>query len=126
MPMRAPGHPGQAPIDDSMEEPKMASKAQINRIIRTTENKLASVQRRELGHLTGAERRAILRHTTVGAIQVGRGKGHGRADSRAERIWGEAETRLRAELQAARSLLQQQTTQAATAKVTKRAESRWW
>ncbi|MFJ2407058.1 hypothetical protein ACIOUE_37825 [Streptomyces xanthochromogenes] len=104
----------------------MASKTQLNRIIQTAEKQLASVQNRELGHLTGAERRAILRHTTAGAIQVGRGKSHGRADSRAEQIWNEAENRLRAEIQAARSLLVQHTTQAATAKVNKRAASRWW
>lgn len=123
--MRAPGHPGPALIDDSMEEPKMASKAQLERIIRTIANQLASVQQRELGHLSGSERRAIVRHTAVAGLQVGRGKSHGRADARAEQVWADAESRLRAELQAAKSLLQRQTGENATARVNKRAKG-WW
>ncbi|MEU1503065.1 hypothetical protein [Streptomyces sp. NPDC005732] len=104
----------------------MANVRQFDRMIRDAERKLQAVRNREAWPLAAGERAKLASYGTLAFARATRLKESRLAESGMDRIWSAAEERLAAEVRATQAARQQVIDQAAAAKVSKRAESRWW
>ncbi|MEU3522022.1 hypothetical protein ABZ770_43495 [Streptomyces sp. NPDC006654] len=98
----------------------------FDRQIREAESRLTRVRNGEISALSGGEQARAFLHIGRGVRRVIRGKSTAAPDRAVDRVFADAEERISAELQAARTARQAVITEAATAKVAKRAESKWW
>ncbi|MGW1379549.1 hypothetical protein ACWD6P_35515 [Streptomyces sp. NPDC002446] len=98
----------------------------FDRQIRDLESRLTRVKNGEISALSGGEQARAFLHIGRGVRRVIRGKSTGPADRAIDRVFADAEERIGAELQAAKSGRQAVITEAAKATVAKRAESKWW
>jgi hypothetical protein len=104
--------------------PSQPNKRQLERLIRLTERDLAAIERREIGPLTMREKRSILGRAAMGTAQLARGKGDKGHGSAVDRHWAAFADKRRAEIAAARQMIQGIEAEEARARVAKRA-GRW-
>ncbi|MFP3989346.1 hypothetical protein U9R90_17975 [Streptomyces sp. E11-3] len=97
----------------------------LDRAIQQSTRDLAAVQKREMGPLTGRERRALLAALAGGSVKVARHKSTKRADQQVETAWEAAEIRINAEILALQTERQRVVNEAAATKAAKKS-SGWW
>ncbi|MFD7186293.1 hypothetical protein ACFV90_40820 [Streptomyces sp. NPDC059904] len=99
---------------------------QYDRIIRDATSNLQGVRRRKTWALTAGEQAKLAAYGTFMFAKATRLKSSPMADRGMAGVWSQAEQRLQAEIAAAERAKQAVISQAADAKLAKRAESRWW